>query len=258
MVSGRIRLSRVARVFWALLAVVPLTGQGYGRQGREELCPGPIDIPYDGSWAFARLAFVPSPEAGYRDLKWNHDCPRADVHFAKILNELTYLKPYLGGGAVFTLDDPDLFKYPLAYVSEPGYWTMNDKELASMRAYLLKGGFIIFDDFRDWHWQNFEAQIHRLLPKADLVPLDVKHPVYQDAFFRIKALDFPPPYGNSPPVYYGVYEDNDPSKRLMLVANYNNDIGEYWEWSDMGYVPIELSNEAYKLGVNYVVYALTH
>jgi hypothetical protein len=239
----------------ALVLLTAQQGRRYG--GREMLCPGPIAIPYTGQWAFARLAFEPSPEAGYGDLKWNHDCPRADVHFAKLLKELTFLNPYMDGGAVFTLDDPELMKYPLAYVSEPGFWTMNDKELANLRAYVLKGGFLIFDDFRDWHLDNFEMQLQRLLPRAQLVPLDVSHPIFSEAFFRIKSLDFDEPYG-SQPVYFGVYEDNDPKKRLLLVANYNNDIGEYWEWSDMGYVPIELSNEAYKLGVNYVMYAITH
>ena len=63
---------------------------------------------------------------------------------------------------------------------------------------------------------------------------------------------------NLPPRFYGVYENNDPDGRLMLVANYNNDIGEYWEYSDTGWLPIDLSNEAYKFGVNYVMYAMTH
>lgn len=58
--------------------------------------------------------------------------------------------------------------------------------------------------------------------------------------------------------YHGIFEDNDPAKRLMVIANYNGDMGEFWEWSDSGFVPIDLSNEAYKLGVNYVIYTLTH
>ena len=60
------------------------------------------------------------------------------------------------------------------------------------------------------------------------------------------------------PEFFGIFEDNDPNKRLMVIANYNNDIGDYWEWSDAGFLPIDLSNEAYKLGVNYIVYAMTH
>ncbi len=58
--------------------------------------------------------------------------------------------------------------------------------------------------------------------------------------------------------YQGIFEDNDPKKRLMAIANYNGDIGEFWEWSDTGYAPIDLSNEAYKVGVNYMIYGLTH
>ena len=97
-----------------------------------------------------------------------------------------------------------------------------------------------------------------MLPDAQLFPLEATNPIF-DVFFRIDPSTIPPPYfAPGPPAYYGVFEDNDPSRRLMLVANYNSDIGEYWEWSDTGLVPIDLSNEAYKLGVNYIVYGMTH
>ncbi len=79
-----------------------------------------------------------------------------------------------------------------------------------------------------------------------------------DSFFRIVPEEVIPPYGGGTPIWYGVFEDNDPTKRLMVIVNYNNDIAEYWEFSDRGYYPIDLANEAYKLGVNYVVYGLTH
>jgi hypothetical protein len=65
-----------------------------------------------------------------------------------------------------------------------------------------------------------------------------------------------PMYGIAPS-YYGIFEDNDPSKRLMVVANFDNDVPEYWEWSGEGIYPFDASNEAYKLGVNYVIYGLT-
>ena len=60
------------------------------------------------------------------------------------------------------------------------------------------------------------------------------------------------------PNYFGIFEDNDPTKRLMVIANHNNDVAEYWEWSGTGFFPVDPSNEAYKLGVNYMMYALTH
>ena len=80
---------------------------------------------------------------------WSHDYPRGEVHFAKILKEITYVQPRLDGSNILSLDDPELFNYPIAYMAEPGFWSMTDKEAESFRAYLKKGGFVIFDDFRE-------------------------------------------------------------------------------------------------------------
>ena len=176
----------------------------------------------------------------------------------RILSELTLLKPHIDRSNIIMLDDPELGNFPVAYMSEPGFWTMSEAEAEGMRSYLRKGGFVIFDDFRGEHWHNFEAQMRRLLPDGQLQRLDASHPIFH-SFFEINSLDFVQFYERAQrPEFYGMFEDNDPRKRLLLVANYNNDIGEYWEFSDTGYVPIDLSNEAYKLGVNYVMYAMTH
>jgi hypothetical protein len=98
--------------------------------------------------------------------------------------------------------------------------------------------------------------MRRVLPEGRLVPLDASHPIF-DAFYRIESLDFRSPYGFQRPLFYGIFEDNDPTRRLLLVANFNNDIAEYWEFSGTGYYPVDLSNEAYKLGINYVIYGMT-
>jgi hypothetical protein len=229
--------------------------------------PAPPDVPYEnvpynGKFTFARLRFTPSSwgPGGYMwnlDLKWNHDYPRAESHFMKILAETTTIEPNEQGN-ILALDDPELFKYPVAYICEVGYWTLTDKEAAGLRAWLLKGGFLIVDDFSGRDWINFSSEMARVLPEARLVELTASHPVF-DSFFRLETL----PGGGSfrrrfAATYHGIFEDNDPARRLMVVANYNNDIGEFWEWSDTGFVPIDLSNEAYKLGVNYVVYGMTH
>jgi hypothetical protein len=175
----------------------------------------------------------------------------------KILSEITLLRPHLDTSAVLTLDDPALHTYPVAYMSEPGFWTLNDAEAEGLRRYIAKGGFLIFDDFRQEHWGNFETQMRRVLPAQRFVQLDPAHPVFH-AFFEIDPARFVSPYGGLTPVFYGLFEDNDPTKRLQAVANYNNDLGEYWEFSDTGWVPIDLSNEAYKFGVNYIMYGMTH
>jgi hypothetical protein len=155
------------------------------------------------------------------------------------------------------IGSPDLFKYPISYMAEAGFWTQTDEEAKNLRAYLLKGGFIIFDDFRGNDWANFEAQMKRILPDVRMVELELTHPIFH-SFFDILTLDFKQYYDRDPPYFIGAYLDNDPNKRLLFMANYNNDVGEYWEWSDMGWTPIDLSNEAYKLGVNYIIYGITH
>jgi hypothetical protein len=219
------------------------------------------NVPYDGRFTFARIRFDPmggeSDFFGRRDLKWDHDFPRAERNFMRILRELSTVRPYMDGGNVLELDDPELFKYPLVYMCEPGFWAPTDAEAAALRAYLQKGGFIIFDDFFGAHWYNFETQIRKVLPQARFVPLDPSHPIF-DSFFRIEALPGNDDGRRGQAQFVGVFEDNDPTKRLLMIANYNNDVGESWEWSDTGVIPVELSNEAYKLGVNYVVYAMTH
>jgi hypothetical protein len=88
--------------------------------------------------------------------------------------------------------------------------------------------------------------------------MDTSHPIFH-SFFEIDNLDIiPQAYNAGKPYFFGVYEDNDPAKRLMVVANFDNDVPEYWEWSGQGLFPFDTSNEAYKLGVNYLIYGLTH
>jgi hypothetical protein len=218
------------------------------------------NVPYDGRFVFARIMYQLAPigwdQFGRPDIKWDHDYPRAERNFTRILREITTLRPYVEGGNVFTLDDPELAKYPVAYMCEPGFWTMNEREAAGLRSYLLKGGFVIFDDFVGNQWFNFETRMRQVLPAARLVRLEASHPIF-DAFYRIESLDFNHPIFRARSEFYGIFEDNDPAKRLLAIVNYNNDISEYWEWSDTGLYPVELSNEAYKLGVNYIMYGMT-
>ncbi len=199
---------------------------------------------------------------------WAHDYPTAERKLLQILEEFTAIDRHEDGTKILKTDDPALFQYPVAYISEPGYWRVSDAEIAGLRAWLLKGGFLIADDFRGQDWYTFESVMGEVLPELRWERLDIDQEVF-DSFFRIESLDFEPPpaYGRGfrgggrggAPEYWGLYENNDPVEgRLMVVANYNNDIGDYWEWSGEGYIPIPLSNEAFKLGVNYIVYALTH
>jgi hypothetical protein len=250
---------------WTALAVAAmLVGAGIvvaqfpefnGRNRSQSLVP---NARYDGRFTFVRIRYQNAGRGfGRGGPSWSHDYNRAELHFGRILSEVSLVPTYLGGGNVLTLDDPELFKYPVAYIVEPGFWTPTDTEAAALRAWFTKGGFLFVDDFAGNQWPNLVAQFERVMPGLHLIQLDVTHPIF-DSFFRIESLDFSHPYYGLKSEFWGLFEDNDPTKRLMAIVNYNSDIAEYWEWSDEDFAPIELTNEAYKLGVNYIVYALTH
>jgi hypothetical protein len=231
-------------------------GGGEEAMGDQGFLP---NVPYDGRFTFVRVKYNQLADFGFRGggPTWAHDYARAERHFTKILEELTTIQPRVMESNILALDDPELFKYPVAYLCEPGFWNPSDKEVEGLRAYLQKGGFFIIDDFQGNQIFNLETQLRRVMPEARMIPIPLEHPIF-DAFYRIETFDvYTHPYSGMQTQFLGVFEQNDPTKRPMIVINYNGDIAEYWEFSDTGFLPIDLSNEAYKLGVNYIVYALT-
>jgi uncharacterized protein DUF4159 len=209
-------------------------------------------------FTFARIRYgAGSGFRGFGGSAWSHDYPRGDEHLSKILDYLTLIDTNLGPTKVFDFDAPDLHNFPIAYVSEPGFWTMSDAEKEGLRAYVYKGGFLIFDDFEAEQWHNFEAQMRRAFPELRAIEIDVSHPIFH-SFFELKKLDVPHPLVRVKPVYYGYFRNNDPRDRMIAIVNYNNDLAEYWEFSDTGLFAVDWTNDAYKLAVNYIVYAMTH
>ena len=228
--------------------------------GRRAPMPEPGENqPYDGRLTFIRLRYTMGfyGRRGWEP-PWAHDYPTADTHMMKILNELTLARPRMDGSNVHSLADPELHKYPIAYMSEPGFWSMDEDEVKGLRSYLMKGGFIMFDDFRGRDWDNLQDQMRLVFPQGQWVELDASHPIFHSFFEITDPHTMTPPYGGMPPMFFAMFENNDRGGRVMAMANVNNDLGEYWEFSDTGYAPVDLSNEAYKFGVNYFIYALTH
>jgi len=251
--STRIRIVVGALLLSGLLLPVLAAGQNFFRFFRTETLPA---VEYDSHFAFTRIRY--GSRVG-RNCGWEHDYPAADRNFSAILDYITNMRVHLEDSNIFDLDDPRIFENPVIYMSEPGCWTTDDLEATSLRAFLLKGGFIIFDDFEgDYDWQNLVTQMSVVLPEHRFIELDVTHPIFH-SFFNIRTLDIPHPMGYAiQPVFYGLFEDNTPSGRMMAVANWNNDIGDYWEWSAEGLYGSDPTNEAYRLGVNYMVYEMTH
>lgn len=221
--------------------------------------------PYDSRYAFTRVQWSGGGRGfgGFgrgrgRGAMWAHDYPRADRNFLAILNETTLIRTDRTMSRVVSLEDPELFRNPIIYMVEPGFWQPSEQELLNLGEYLLKGGFLIVDDFRGpRELANLEFYLGQALPGLGMIQLEDDNEIF-DSFFRVAPSQVVPPYGGYPGIWYAIYEDNDPSKRIMVMINANNDLAEYWEFSDYGYYAIDLSNDAYKVGVNYVVYALTH
>ena len=231
----------------AVCLALPLVAAGqFRRQSQQRIAT----VEYNSHFAFTRIR--------YRNGNWSHDYPMGDQNLSAILDYITNMRVRLDGTNVFDLDDPGIFENPIIYVSEPGYWTISASEAENLGKYLRKGGFIIFDDFEgDYHWRNMAAQMARALPDHHWIPLTVDHPIFH-SFFDIQKLDVPHPSVNVIPSYRAIFEDNNPSRRMIALANWNNDLAEYWEWSAEGLFNPDPTNDAYRLGVNYIVYAMTH
>ncbi len=186
---------------------------------------------------------------------WSHDWPRAEEHLMKILADVTRLNVN-PDGHIISFQSDQCFKYPIAYLCEVGYISLSEEEARRMAEYLLRGGFLIVDDFRGTdEMMHFRAQLRLVFPDRSLEELPPAHPIWT-CFYDITDVNIEPPYWNYfEPQYFGMSDD---SGRLMMIVNYNNDIAEYWEWSDVPLLSIDESNKAYQYGVNYVMYALTH
>jgi hypothetical protein len=99
----------------------------------------------------------------------------------------------------------------------------------------------------------------RVFPEGQWQDLDVAHPIFH-SFFDIQTLDIVPAYPalGERPIFRAMFQENDPTKRMYVIANYQNDLSEFWEFSEQGAYPIMETNEAYKVGVNQFIYGLTH
>ena len=253
-------------------------GGGFGRQR----VPAVQNTPYDGRFTFVRMNYQSTPD-GYwygGTPAWSHGYPVAEQNLMHIMNEVSYLGAHDPEVNSLRFDDPEIYKYPIAYVIEPDWWEISNTEAAALLHYMQKGGFVIVDDFKvrgsrgfggggaseyvrdhgrgGGGWPSFEAMMKEVLPDHKFFDMTAAHPIFH-AFFEITRLDnFPQAYIGGQPIFRGLYEDNDPGKRLMMIVNYNTDISQYWEWSGRGFRPFDETNEAYKLGVNYLIYGLTH
>lgn len=217
--------------------------------------------PYDGAWTFVRVQTASGYGGFRRGGGWSHDYPAADINLSTIMRELTLVdaRERRMGGNVLTFDDPRLMQFPFAYVSEPDEWRVTESEARGLREYLLKGGFVVFDDFFDYEMANLHRQMAYVFPELRFIRLDGSEEIW-DTFYRLDApriyLTGPGKFGT--PDFWGLFLDSDKRSRMLAIANAQADIGDLWEWAAEGFYGVDPTNDAFKMGVNYIVYSLTH
>jgi hypothetical protein len=212
---------------------------------------------YDGKFQFVRMSYA---FFGRQQAPWAHDYSRGEENFLKIFNAVTNAPMHVTESSVMAFDDPEIFKNPVIYLVEPGYWEMTPEQAKNFHDYIVKGGFLIVDDFPQWAWSQFDMQISKSFPDLQWQSIDITHPIFH-SFFELESLDLPivyPQLGGKP-IFRALFENNDPTKRMYAIANYQNDISEYWEGSPLtSFKPVAEDNEAFKFGINEFIYGITH
>ena len=246
------------------------------------------DIPLPGDyqdkteWAFARLMFpgggrddgyYPRYQGDYRYglSLWTQDFPRADRHFSEAVRRLTRIHVRTAEQVV-DLDEGDAYDWPWLYAVQVGEWGFTPKEGTELREYLLRGGFFMADDFHgDYEWQVFERGIRLAFPDAQIrdIPNDdpIFHTVYDiDQRYQLPGaahvgLGYKRPLNATGPSdgkgdhWRAIYDDKG---RILVAISFNSDVGDAWEFADDPRYPAKFSDLAMRLGVNYIVYAMTH
>lgn len=224
------------------------------------------DISEPSEFQFTRLAYQSNGGRGFgRRSRWLTDWPEAEEHLLGGIHRLTRIDAAQRGRAVSVMED-DLFDRPWLYAVEVGSWYLDDMEAARLREYLLRGGFLMVDDFHgSFEWAGFLETLQRVFPDRSVVDVPETDPVMRilyDLDERVQipgmaALSSGTTYerdGNVP-YWRGVYDDKG---RLMVMINFNMDLGDAWEHANTPWYPEEFTALAYRFAINYTLYAMTH
>jgi hypothetical protein len=268
--------------FIVLPLLLSMTGLGQRSRFEEPEEEGPRPVfPSLAEFHFIRVEYTDLPEyhrffgfasrGAQAEGWWVVDWPDADYHFSQGVERLTRIAT--GDPRHLRFTDDRLFDYPWVYATQTGWWNLSDAETARLREYLLRGGFLVVDDF--WgadQWEIFRETMARVLPGhaiPDLAETDsVMHVLYD---IQDKDRTFIPgtrhlrrgPDGTvrvyqpagSTPAWRAMYDDR---RHMVVAVNFNTDVGDAWEYADSPIYPAEMTALAYRYGINYLIYSMTH
>lgn len=256
----------------AAFGLVPKTGLAASSAAVQETGASGVECGVTG-WAqqtphnaFVFTRAVYSGGRGFRGGSWSTDFPKSDCQFLTVLRRLVNIDAYGHENAV-RLDDPAIRRYPFLYMLEVGYMRLTPDEVQGLRDYLLAGGFLMVDDF--WgsgQWYNFEREMRRVLPEYPIEAVPLDHPLFHMVYNVDEVVQVPnvnnAAYGGPTwerdgitPYVRGIFDENG---RLMVAINWNTDLGDAWEWAEQPYYPVHYSTYAFQVGVNTIIYAMSH
>ncbi len=248
----------------AALALCLLVSSVFAQRSFRRSAPDP-DRPQAAEgkeWTFARLAY----DGGYGGSGWDVDYPRAEYHFSEAVDRLTRVDADLDGRVV-SPDSDQLFEYPWLYAVEVGSWGFSADQAARMREYLLRGGFLMVDDFHgEAEWLDFMIGMQAVFPDREVVDVQADDIIYSMPYPIRERVQVPGPrYMSSgltyeradgvTPHWRGIRDDQG---RWMVLISHNIDYGEGWEQADNPAYPEDFTRQAYEVAVDYLIYTMTH
>ena len=254
---------------WSALYAQRRTRRGMDFPFQEsEDAPMPNDADEKTEFAFARLKY-PNWKSNDRMWSmrgsWSIDYPKADRQFVQGVRRLSRLH-VRSVEHVVDLESDEIFNWPWIYAVEAGHWDLTDAQCKKLREYLLKGGFIMTDDFHgSMEWDIFLLSMKRVFPDREMVDIPNRDPIFQvvydlDKRFQVPGIvnypfDQTYEYDGVKDNWRGIYDDKG---RLMVGACHNMDLGDAWEWADSPQYPERYASLAYRIGINYIIYAMSH
>jgi hypothetical protein len=217
---------------------------------------GPViqNNPPPTDFIVARLRYSTNGQIGH--MGWAHNYPDGEMNLNEFIQNVTKIHVERLSFRIVNLDSDEVFRYPFAFVSEPGEMELTDREISNLREYINRGGFLLIDDFDGrWQFENFRRQMRLALPDQELQRLTIQHTIF-NVFYEIKSLDIFAPYvPGDDPVFFGL---NNKDGDLAIIACFNNDLENFWDWIGSPYYPLRPATEAFRMGSNFVLYAMTH